>query len=151
MRILTTCALFTAMMALSVEGQAQEAIRKGDPFTLHITNVRSVAPEGHVGFSKSLEVYAVSAYGPAMSYVLYCTKSAPETGQAYTALDEYVSANFSWLHLWPVEIKTIDPPPDGATKKSKGRLYRVIIIQNMQPEPHPDASCDIHSETAVQR
>src|ERR1039458_1871421 len=135
-----------AILSCTTWALAQDAIRKGDPFTLHITNVHSVAPESRVGFSKSLEVYAVSAYGPKMSYVLYCTKAAPQAGQTYTALDEYVSADFSWLHLWPVERNTIEPPP--GTKKKKGRLYRVIIIQNMQPEPRPDVACDIHSETA---
>lgn len=122
---------------------AQDAIRNGDPFTLHVTEVRSIAPEGHVGFSKTLEVYAVNARGPQKSYVLYCTKSAPQAGQDYTALDEYVSANYSWLHLWPVERTTLQE-----SKKKKGRLYRVIIIQNMSPEPKPDAACDIHSESA---
>src|ERR1039458_1426018 len=137
--------LAAVMMSYVVKAPGQDAIRNGEPFTLHVSNVRSVAPESRVGFSKSLEVYAVSAYGPKMSYVLYCTKAAPQTGQAYTALDEYVSADFSWLHLWPVERKTIELPPTEA-KKKKGRLYRVIIIQNMLPEPHPDAACDIRSE-----
>lgn len=140
--------ILVLMIVWGASTQAQDAIRNGEPFTLHITNVRSVAPEERVGFGKSWELYAVSAYGLKMSYVLYCTKSAPQTGQSYTALDEYVSANFSWLHLWPVERKTIEPPP--GTKYKKGRLYRVIIIQNMQPEPHPDVACDIHSETARQ-
>jgi hypothetical protein len=143
MRIVTLLAVLScASLAL-----AQDAIKIGDPFTLHITNVRSVAPESRVGFSKSLEVYAVSAYGPKMSYVLYCTKAAPQAGQTYTALDEYVSADFSWLHLWPVEKNTIEAPP--GTKKRKGRPYRVIIIQDMQPGPRPDAACDIHSENAL--
>ena len=125
----------------------QETIRNGEPFTLHVAEVRSLATESHVGFSKALEVYAVTATSPRMSYVLYCTKAAPQVGQAYKALDEYVSADFSWLHLWPVEKTTLDLPP--ATKKKKGRLYRVIIIQDMMPEPKPDLACDIHSETAI--
>jgi len=126
---------------------AQKAVRNGEPFTLQVTTVRSLAPESHVGFSKSLEVYAVTAHSPQMSYVLYCTKAAPQTGQTYTALDEYVSADFSWLHLWPIEKNTLDAP---LGKKKKGRLYRVIIIQNMMPEPKPDVACDIYSETGRQ-
>ncbi len=135
-----------AVILCGVWALAQDAIRNGDPFTLHVVKVRSVAPEERVGFSKSLETYAVAAYGPRMSYVLYCTKAAPQAGRDYTALDELVSANYSWLHLWPVERDTIEQ----SKKKKKGRLYRVIVIQNVLPEPKPDLACDIHSETAIQ-
>jgi hypothetical protein len=134
------------MIAWVAPTQAQEAIRNGEPFTVNVTSVRSVAPEEHVGFSKSWEVYRVAADGPKMSYILYCTKAAPHVGQSYTALDEYVSADFSWLHLSPVDRKTLESQSE---KKKKGRLYRVIIIQNMLPEPHPDSACDIYSETVT--
>lgn len=133
------------MSAWARSTKAQEAIRNGEPINVHIANVRIVAPEEHVGFSKSWEVYRVAADAPKMSYILYCTKAAPQVGRSYTALDENVSANFSWLHLWPVDRKTLESQPE---KKKKGRLYRVIIIQNMLPEPHPDLACDIFSETA---
>jgi hypothetical protein len=73
--------LVIVLAILAGMARAQEAVRNGEPFTLHVTNVRSLAPESHVGFNKSLEVYAVTAYGPQMSYVLYCTKAAPQTGQ----------------------------------------------------------------------
>jgi len=149
MRIPVLSLLLAALACSTMETRAQEAIRNGEPFNLQVTNVRSVAPESRIGFSKSWEVYAVSAHGPSLTYILYCTKGAPEAGRGYTALDEYVSADLSWLHLWPVERMTLAPIPRTA-KKKKGRLYRVIIIQNMLPEPHPDLACDIHSETAIQ-
>lgn len=133
-----------AIMFYASWAMTQDAIKNGDAFTLHVTDVRSIAPEGHVGFSKTLGVYAVTASGPRTSFVLYCTKAAPQAGQEYTALDEYVSTNYSWLHLWPVERNSIEQ-----SKKKKGRLYRVIIIQNMLPEPKPDVACDIHSETGI--
>lgn len=94
---------FVSAVVLPLRAQTQDAIRNGEPFSMRVISVRSIAQEGHVGFSKSLEVYAVSANGPTKSYVLYCTKAAPQSGQTYTALDEYVSGNYSWLHLWPVE------------------------------------------------
>jgi hypothetical protein len=140
--------LLDIAVALSLsfgEARAQEAIRRGDPITLRIDSVRSIAPEERVGFSKSLSVYAVSASSPTASYILYCTKNAPEAGQSYTALDEYVSGDYSWLHLWPVERKSLQQIK-GAESKKKGRLYRVIILQNVLPEPHPDLACDIYSE-----
>ncbi len=56
---------------------AQDLFRRAGPFDLHITNVRSLGPERNVGFSKSLELYAVTGYGQQMSYVLYCTKASP--------------------------------------------------------------------------
>jgi hypothetical protein len=140
--------ILTSMVLSAALATTQEALRNGDPFTLTVTNVRSIAPESRVGFSKTSEVYAVTAYGSQMSYVLYCAKAAPQTGQAYTALDEYVSADLSWLHLWPVEKKAIDSLP--STTKKMGRLYRVLIIQNMVPGPKPDVACDIHSEAAKQ-
>lgn len=139
--------ILLSVIALAASTQAQDAIRVGEPFTVHITNVRSVAPEEHVGFSKTWETYRVAANGPGVSYILYCTKAAPHVGDSYTAMDEYVSADFSWLHLWPVDRKTLGPQ---SGKKKKGRLYRVITIRNMLPEPHPDSACDIYSETATQ-
>ena len=144
MRIALVIAVVFAVIAMP--STAQEAIRNGDPFTLSITDVRSISPEKRVGFSKTLEVYAVTAYGPNMSYVLYCAKAGPHAGQTYTALDEYVSADYSWLHLWPVEKKNLNLLSDKS--KKKGRLYRVIIIQNMLPQPNPDLACDIYSEAA---
>ena len=144
----TSLAILTAMMLWPPQGRSQEAIRNGEPFPLRVTNVRSLEPEGRVGFSKNWLLYAVNGYGPHMSYILYCTNAAPQAGQTYTALDEYVSSDLSWLHLWPVEKKNIQLPP--GTKKKKGRLYRVVIIQNMASEPKPDVACDLHSETAIQ-
>jgi len=140
----------TGLSALMCAGVTypQDLFRRGGPFQMHVTEVRSIAPEKRVGISKSLEVYSVSAYGPEMSYVLYCTKAAPESGKVYTALDEYVTANLSFLHLWPVERTSIDLPP--GTNKN-GRLYRVIIIQNIAPDPKPDLACDIYSEQARQQ
>lgn len=127
---------------------AQDLISHGPPFTLHVTQVRSLAHDTRVGFSKVPELYAITAYGPKMSYVLYCSKVTPQSGRDYTALDEYVGADYSWLHLWPVEKKDLQLPP--GTKKKNGRMYRVIIIQNVAPEPKPDTACDIYSETAKQ-
>lgn len=126
---------------------AQDLFRRAGPFDLHITSVRSLGPEERVGFGKSLELYAVTGSGQQMSYVLYCTKAAPEAGRTYTALDEYVVSDLSPLHLWPVERSTVDLPP-GA--KKTGRLYRVIIIQDIASGPRPDLACDIHSEQALQ-
>jgi hypothetical protein len=135
--------LTTLLMVASATIWAQSLFRRGGPFDLHITDVLSIAPEKHVGFSKSLEVYSVTAYGPEMSYILYCTKAAPETGKVYTALDEYVVSDLSFLHLWPVERSTLDLPPNAS---KKGRLYRVIIIQDVSPGNKPDLACDIYSE-----
>jgi hypothetical protein len=140
----TTAALVIAWATIS---QAQEIVRRGEPFDLHVTTVRSLDHDSRVGFSKAWELYAVAGYGPKMTYVLYCTKAAPKAGQVYSAMDEYVDKNHSWLHLWPVEKDTLELPP-GA--KKKGRLYAVIIVQNVLPEPKPDLACDIHSETALQ-
>jgi hypothetical protein len=140
--IVVACAIIWAGIA-----HAEDLFRRAGPFDLHITSVRSLGPEKNVGFSKSLELYAVTGYGQQMSYVLYCTKAAPDPGRVYTALDEYVVSDLSPLHLWPVERSTIDLPP-GA--KKKGRLYRVIIIQNIASGPRPDLACDIHSEQALQ-
>jgi hypothetical protein len=81
-----------------------------------------------------------------MSYVLYCAKAAPESGKVYNALDEYVVSDLSALHLWPVERSTIDLPA-GASKK--GRLYRVIIIQDIAAGNRPDLACDIYSEKVI--
>jgi hypothetical protein len=136
----------TATIWLS-EMHAQDLFRRAGPFDLHISSVRSLGPEERVGFGKSLELYAVTGYGQQMSYVLYCTKAAPEAGRVYAALDEYVVSDLSPLHLWPVERSTIDLPP-GA--KKTGRLYRVIIIQNIASGSRPDLACDIHSELALQ-
>jgi hypothetical protein len=145
-----TTALIVVASAIIWVGimHAQDLFRRAAPFDLHITDVRSLGPEKRVGFSKSLELYAVTGYGQQMSYVLYCTKAAPNPGRAYTALDEYVVSDLSPLHLWPVERSTIDLP-QGA--KKKGRLYRVIIIQNIASGPRPDLACDIHSEQALQQ
>lgn len=144
-RITTFMVLVSATIWTGV--QAQDLFRRGGPFDLHITDVRSIAPEKRVGLSRSLELYSVTAYGPQMSYILYCTKAAPESGKVYTALDEYVASDLSFLHLWPVERSTIDLP-SGA--KKNGRLYRVIIIQNIAPGQKPDLACDIYSEHARQ-
>ncbi len=144
--VIILCSL-TSVMLWHTGTFAQGMIDHGEPFALSVTSVRSLSHDERVGFSKALELYAVTAHGPKMSYVLYCTKVAPKAGQDYPALDEYVGANYSWLHLWPVEKKTLELPP--GSKKS-GRMYRVIIIQNVMPEPKPDTACDIYSETARQ-
>ena len=68
--------------------RAQGLLRRAGPFDLHIMDVRSLGPEKNVGFSKSLERNSETGYGQQMSYVLYCTKAAPDPGRVYTALDE---------------------------------------------------------------
>jgi hypothetical protein len=147
-RVTGLAALIVVVIATICVGimRAQDLFRRAGPFDLHIMNVRSLGPEKNVGFSKSLELYAVTGYGQQMSYVLYCTKVAPDSGRVYTALDEYVISDLSPLHLWPVERSTLDLP-QGA--KKRGRLYRVIIIQNIASGPKPDLACDIHSEQAL--
>ena len=87
----------TALVTMASTMIWAEAIGHNESFDLHIMNVRSLERGKRVGFNKAWELYAVTAYGPKMSYVLYCTKAAPETGRVYTALDEYVSADLSWL------------------------------------------------------
>lgn len=141
-----SCSLLSIVLVYASVLQAQEIVRRGEPFDLHVTTVRSVDHDGRVGFSKAWEVYAVTGYGPKMTYVLYCTTAAPKAGQVYSAMDDYVDANHSYLHLWPVEKNTLQLPTG---VKKKGRMYAVIIIQNMLPEPRPDLACDIHSETAT--
>jgi hypothetical protein len=136
-----------AGMVLGTSLQCQEIVPRGDPFELHVTNVRSLDHDSRVGFSKALEVYTVSGYGPRMSYVLYCTKVAPKAGRVYKALDEYVDGNHSWLDVWPVEKSTIELPPQ---YKKKGRMFAVIVVQDVMPGPKPDTACDIYSETARQ-
>ena len=128
---------------------AAEFHSRSDPFTLQVTAVRSLDHDSRVGFSKALELYAVNAYGPRMSYVLYCSKAAPEVGRSYTAIDAYVSADYSWLHLWPVEKQSL-PPSILTYGKKKGRLFRVIAIQNVRSDPRSDLACDIYSEKALQ-
>jgi hypothetical protein len=157
-------ALIVVALATIWSGMSQaEDVYTHARFDLHITNVRSIAPEKRAGFSKTWEVYSVTAHGnvfdlsapvPAgqpiperqMSYVLYCTHSAPETGRVYTAREAYISSGYSALHLWPVEKNNLDLPAD--TKNKKGRLYKVIIIENVAPNPKPDLACDIYSEQA---
>jgi hypothetical protein len=144
---LPAAALLSVVLACATALQAQEIVKRGEPFDLHVTTVRSLDHDSRVGFSKAWELYAVTGYGPKNTYVLYCTKAAPKAGQVYSALDDYVDANHSWLHLWPVEKNTLELPPG---HKKKGRLYAVIIIQNVLPEPQPpDLACDINSETAL--
>jgi|WetSurMetagenome_2_1015567.scaffolds.fasta_scaffold656984_2 hypothetical protein len=144
-KLILAIAVSATICALAA--QAQDLFSRNPPFGLHITDVRSIAPERHVGFSKTLELYSVTAYGQGMSYVLYCTKVAPESGKVYTALDDYVVSDLSALRLWPVERSTINLPA-GASKK--GRLYRVIIIEDIAAGNRPDLACDIYSEKAVQ-
>ena len=143
---MTAFVVVVSVMSCVVVLKAEDLFRRGAPFDLHITNVRSIAPEKRLGLGRTTEIYAVSAEGQQMSYVLYCAVAVPQTGRVYTALDEYVSSNLSFLHLWPVEKKNIDLPP-GTSKN--GRLYRVIIIQNVAPSPKSDVFCDIYSEKAV--
>jgi hypothetical protein len=120
----------------------------GAPMQLHVTGVRSIAPERRLGFSKSLEVFAVDAYStvsvgswvspPQRKYVLYCVKIAPEAGSVYDSQDEYIDANYSFLHLWPVDKESLG-------LKERGRLYRVVSINNVSAGPHPDLACDVYS------
>jgi len=94
---------------------ASKIVHNGGPVDLHVTEAHSIAPEKKIGFSKSLEVYAVDAYStvsvggwsssPQTIYVLYCVKAAPEVGKIYVAHDENIDSNYSFLHLWPVEKK----------------------------------------------
>ncbi len=137
-----------ALLFGCVSGEAQEFHSSGDPFSLQITSVRSLDHDSRVGFSKAPELYAVNASGPGKSYVLYCVKTAPEAGRSYTAIDAYVSSDYSSLHLWPVEKKTL-PPTVLTYGTKKGRLFRVITIQNVTSSPKPDLACDIYSETAL--
>lgn len=125
----------------------------GTPMTLHVTQVRSISPETRVGFSKSWETYAVDAYstvsigswisGPQMGYVLYCVNKAPAVGKSYAAQDVYIAHDYSFLHLWPVEKRSIG-------LKEKGRLYRVVRINNVNPAPYPDLACDVYSAKDLQ-
>jgi TPR repeat protein len=122
----------------------REAAGGPGTFELHVTNVRSLEHDRRVGFSKALVVYAVSAYGPKVSYVLYCVKVAPRAGQVYEAVDEYLDS--SWLRLWPVERSTL---PSGT--KQRGRVFRVITLRGAgESAKFPDLACDISSETARQ-
>jgi len=127
---------------------AQDFIQRGSNITLHVARVRSLEHDRRVGFSKALEVYAVDASSSKMSYVLYCVKIAPQAGQNYNSLDAYVSSSYSALHLWPIEKKDIDLP---AGSKKRGRMFRVIIFQNINTSTKPDLPCDIYSETAKEQ
>jgi hypothetical protein len=135
--------LAVAVLCTTIMGQ--EVYTRSGPFSLHITEVRSLPTKG-AGFGKGLILYGVNATGPEAAYLLYCIKTAPEAGRVYTATDEYVSDSLSWLHLWPVDRAGLNLPP--GTKK-KGRLYRVIIIQNIREGKSPDVACDIKTETAL--
>lgn len=118
------------------------------PIEIRVSTVRSVAPETRFGLTKSLPLLRVEALGylaaddshPAFKteYVLYCVDFAPQEGHSYTGTDMYIDAPYSALHLWP------------ATKESlgvneRGRLYRVIMFENVLAGSHPNASCDVKS------
>ena len=127
---------------------AYKIVHNGGPVDLHITEVRSIAPEKKVGFSRSLELYAVDAYstvsiggwssGPQTIYVLYCVKAAPEVGKSYISRDENIDSNYSFLHLWPVEKTTIG-------LNESGRLFRVVTMQDVSTGKFPDLACDVYS------
>jgi len=127
---------------------ASKIAENGGPVDLHITEVRSIAPEKKVGFSRSLEVYAVEAYStvsiggwsssPQTIYVLYCVKAAPEVGKSYVSRDENIESNYSFLHLWPVEKTTIG-------LNESGRLFRVVTMRDVSTGKFPDLACDVYS------
>ena len=127
---------------------ASKIVHNGGPVDLHVTEAHSIAPEKKIGFSKSLEVYAVDAYStvsvggwsssPQTIYVLYCVKAAPEVGKIYVAHDENIDSNYSFLHLWPVEKKTIG-------LNENGRLYRVVTMRDVSAGKFPDLACDVYS------
>jgi hypothetical protein len=142
-------AIVALVSVLAMRCSAQDHIfNMSTPFSLQVTSVRSLNSDERVGFSKALELYAVTAYGPETSYTLYCVKYGPEAGKTYTALTSYVDSSLSALHLWPVEKQTLNLP---SGTKTKGRVYRVVIIQDIRSGPKPDLACDIRSETARTR
>jgi hypothetical protein len=113
------------------------------PFDLVVTEVRSIAPETRSGFGKSLPLFAVNAYSPRLSYVLYCTQTGPEAGRTYKGAEVFVSGNYSFLHLWPTKRESL---PDGVERGSEKTLYRVVVINDVRAGVKPDLACDIHSE-----
>jgi hypothetical protein len=127
---------------------AYKVAHSGGTIDLHIIEVRSIAPEKRVGFSRSLEVYAVDAYStvsigswssaPQTVYVLYCVKGAPEVGKTYVSHDENIESNYSFLHLWPVEKTTIG-------LNESGRLFRVVTMRDAFAGKIPDLACDVYS------
>jgi hypothetical protein len=138
--------LFALLLFAISAGSAQDHIfNMSEPFSLQVITVRSLNPDERAGFSKAWELYDVTAYGPKTSYTLYCAKYSPDAGKSYTALTSYVDSSLSALHLWPVEKQTLNLPPGS---KTKGRAYRVVIIQNIRSGSKPDLACDIRSETA---
>jgi len=133
------------LFAISAASAQDHIFNMSEPFSLQVITVRSLNPDERVGFSKAWELYDVTAYGPKSSYSLYCVKYSPQAGKTYIALTSYVDSDLSALHLWPVEKQTLNLPPG---TKIKGRVYRVVIIQNIRSGPKPDLACDIRSETA---
>ena len=147
---LTNAVLLTTQERVAGEKEkiASKIAHNGGPVDLHVTEARSIAPEKKIGFSKGLEVYAVDAYStvsiggwsssPQTIYVLYCVKAAPEVGKTYVAHDENIDSNYSFLHLWPVEKRTIG-------LNENGRLYRVVTMRDVSAGKFPDLACDVYS------
>jgi hypothetical protein len=147
---LTSAVLLQMQERISGEKEkiAFKIAHNGGRVDLHITEARSVAPEKKIGFSKSLEVYAVDAYStvsiggwsssPQTIYVLYCVKAAPEVGKTYVSRDENIDSNYSFLHLWPVEKTTIG-------LNESGRLYRVVTMRDVSTGKFPALACDVYT------
>ena len=117
------------------------------PFDLQVTQVRSVAPEQRAGFGKTKGLYAVSADSPRTRYLLYCVALAPEAGTTYKSTEVFLSRDYSFLHLWPVDRADV-PIPD-LPKKGEKTLYRVVVIQNASSGTKSDLACDIKTKTPL--
>jgi hypothetical protein len=116
-----------------------------DPFDLKVDEVHSLGPDQKVGFSHVPHVYAVEATNIRAKYTLYCTRIAPESGHSYKAQEDFVTGNFSFLHLWPVDRREADLylPPKGP------QLYRVVVFKDILIGKQPDMACDVYKKTPL--
>lgn len=140
MRVFLSALLTLSTFALAPAKPTNELFHYGPPFDLRVDQVRSLGAEQKVGFSHVPHVYAVEGVGDHRHYTLYCTKIAPEVGQTYNVQEDLVGANFSFLHLWPV-----DRSDATFTLPAKGpKLYRVVTFFNMLKGKQTDVTCDIY-------
>jgi hypothetical protein len=138
--VVLLCAL--SAVASKKPKASNDIFHSGDPFNLKILEVRSLGADQKVGFSHVPHVYAVEAENGTTHYTLYCVNYSPEPGKTYQASEDFVSSDFSFLKLWPV-----DRNDASLGLPSKGpRLFRVVTFFNALTGKQPRLACDIYKE-----
>jgi hypothetical protein len=140
MRAFPLVLLGLAVFRIGVGQPTNDLFHYGAPFDLRVDQVRSLGAEQKVGLSRVPHIYAVEGVGDHRHYTLYCTKIAPEAGQTYHVQEDLVGANFSFLHLWPVDRRdaTFSLPAKGP------QLYRVVTFFDLLKGKQTDVTCDIY-------